>query len=425
MSDISENIPEFTQLSPTMRRWIFFWNTVSYLSLLSVTILMLFNVKANWPPAIIPQPLGWPLKLVGLGGALLWGLWYYFFVICFTPWQNRTHWKTISFVAAVLLGFGLSCLHPVFFYLLFNLFGVVFGVLPLRHAIIVMLVLAPVMALRILLLSGVSWVNLGEISWIFIYTFGVILIGSWINAIMQQTKERMRMVDQLQYTRAELAKREREAGMLEERQRLAAAIHDTLAQDLTSIVMHLEAAEQSFSTNETTALTHLNTARAAAREGLAEARRFVWALQPEVSQHEPLPRAIERITRNWSQETGIPSEFTLEGSESPLSPPVEVTLLRAAQESLANVRKHASAHRVNLTMTYMQNEVILDVQDDGRGFDPALLSRPGAQSGGYGIFSLRERARELGGSFTIESEAGAGTTVVMQLPLYNTETESQ
>ncbi len=409
--------PPNSELTPSMWRWILFWNMTSFLALLIVTILAIVDYPADWPQRVIPSPLTWPVRAACLFGSLLWGGWYWLFVVRFNLWEKRIPIKALSFGCAILLGFGLTWLYPLYIVMLFSMFGVTFGVLPVRYSVPLVAFLLLMMILRAVLPIGLTWANLGSYVWLLFYGGSAILLGLWINAITQQARERERMINQLQFTRSELAKREREAGMLEERQRLASAIHDTLTQDLTSIVMHLEAAEQSLGADVDAAQAHIDAARRAAREGLAEARRFVWALQPEVAEREPLPRAMQRITNRWSDETGILAAFALEGAERALPPPVEVTLLRAAQEGLANVYKHAAAQSVNITLTFMGDEVILDIQDDGVGFAPVMLASPNAQGSGYGLFSLRERARELGGSFLVESEPGQGTTLALQLPL--------
>jgi signal transduction histidine kinase len=108
------------------------------------------------------------------------------------------------------------------------------------------------------------------------------------------------------------------------------------------------------------------------------------------------------------------------GKEQPLSEEAEATLLRTAQEALANVRKHAEADRVALTLSYMRERVMLDVRDDGAGFDAeAADSRPGetnGRSGGFGLAGMRERAEQTGGTLTVESAPGEGTTIALELP---------
>jgi signal transduction histidine kinase len=210
----------------------------------------------------------------------------------------------------------------------------------------------------------------------------------------------------------------RQIGVLAERQRLAHEIHDTLAQGFTSIVMHLEAAEQALPANLQTALGHIDWARGTARESLAEARRVVWALRPEILEGISLPKAIEHLATRWSEESGVSTSTDITGTFRQLSTHTEVTLLRAAQEALANVRKHARAKTVAITLSYMEDMVALDVRDDGSGFDVAQVSRGnGNTAGGFGLAAMRERVEQQGGRMIIESTPGEGTTLVVDLPI--------
>ncbi len=204
-----------------------------------------------------------------------------------------------------------------------------------------------------------------------------------------------------------------ETAILQERQRLAREIHDTLAQDFTSIVTHLEAAESALDTDPKLARAHLDRARRAAREGLAEARRVVWALRPDILTRTGLDRALTRVAHRWQEATGIPVHVTITGTPRPLPGDTDVVLLRAAQEALANVHKHARATRVDVTLTYMGDRVSLDVQDDGEGFDPGNLDA----HKGFGLRGMRERVEARGGHVIIESGPGEGTTVVVMLPI--------
>ncbi len=219
-----------------------------------------------------------------------------------------------------------------------------------------------------------------------------------------------------------LLEQARHVAVLEERQRLAREIHDTLAQGFTSIVMHLEAAEGALPGDLATVQRHLNQARDMARTSLEEARRLVWALRPKPLEQAPLPEALARVVERWSRESGIPADVTVTGTPAPLRPEAEVTLLRAAQEALTNVRKHARASRVTVTLSYMDDLVVLDVQDDGVGFDPAAeppasSEPPGGLGGGFGLRAMRERVTRLGGQLLIESAPGEGTTVVVEVPV--------
>ena len=164
----------------------------------------------------------------------------------------------------------------------------------------------------------------------------------------------------------------REAGILDERQRMAGEIHDTLAQGLTGIITQLQAAEQA-SGDPAGWHRHVAAATRLARESLSEARRSVQALRPEPLERARLSDALTGVAERWSALHGIAVQVTTTGTARPVSPDVEFALLRAAQEALANVGKHARATRVGLTLSYMDHEVALDVRDDGQGFDPGRL----------------------------------------------------
>jgi signal transduction histidine kinase len=226
-----------------------------------------------------------------------------------------------------------------------------------------------------------------------------------LEMLVRETKAR----EELEATRRELEQASRQAGVLEERQRLAREIHDTLAQDFASVVVQLEAAEAAQNT-ELSSTRFLEQARAVARDGLSEARRMVWALRPEILENSSLVSALERFLKRWGEENQIKANLTVTGEPSLLSPELEVNLLRITQEALSNVRKHAKASQVNVTLSYLEELVLLDIQDDGLGLQPASL-------GSFGLRSMRERIESLGGSFTLESEPGQGTTVAVGLPL--------
>lgn len=212
---------------------------------------------------------------------------------------------------------------------------------------------------------------------------------------------------------AQLLVQAREAGVHDERQRMAREIHDTLAQGLAGIVTQLEAAEQTLA-EPATARRHVTTAMGLARESLGEARRTVHAVQPEVLAGARLPDAIGDVVRRWSEVNGVAAALTTTGDPRPMHTEVEVTLLRAAQEALANVAKHARAGRVGLTLSYMEDVVTLDVRDDGVGFTPGA-PRPGA-AGGFGLAGMRQRVQRLAGRLDVESEPGGGTAVSASVP---------
>lgn len=234
-----------------------------------------------------------------------------------------------------------------------------------------------------------------------------------LEMLIRETKAR----EELEHTRRELEQTSRQAGILEERQRLAREIHDTLAQGFASIVVQLEAAEVA-AEKEPFAGRFIEQARSSAREGLSEARRMVWALRPEILENTSLPEALQRLLQLWQVDTGVKAQFTLTGEPSPLHPELEVGLLRIAQEALNNIRKHSKAHQATLTLSYLEDMVLMDVQDDGVGLQPPT-------SGSFGLRSMRERVETLGGQMTVESEAGQGTTLAFSLPLYGAQARAK
>lgn len=216
---------------------------------------------------------------------------------------------------------------------------------------------------------------------------------------------------------AEARRSGKQAGVLRERQRLAHEIHDTLAQGFTSIVMNLEAAEQSLDSKPDLTKKSLSHARRVARESLSETRRLVRALQPEQLESASLAEVLERLAARLSEESGIFAEATVTGAARQLPHKTEAVLLRIAQEALANVRKHSRARRAALTLSYMPDFVVLDTRDDGVGFDPAGANGHHDDSGGFGLQGMRERVAGVGGTLVVESLPGEGTTITAELPL--------
>ncbi|WP_244929614.1 sensor histidine kinase [Nocardioides sp. W7] len=200
----------------------------------------------------------------------------------------------------------------------------------------------------------------------------------------------------------------RVAGVQEERQRLAREIHDTLAQSLAAVVAQLQAAEQ-----EPEPASRIARAAELARGALAEARRSVLDLAPQPLDGASLPDALELVVRDWAGDRAeVRADVVVTGTPETLHPEVEATVLRVAQESLTNVAKHAAAARVGVTLSYDGDEVVLDVRDDGVGFDP---DRP-APEGSFGLRAMRQRAERLAGVLALESRPGGGTAVSVRLP---------
>jgi signal transduction histidine kinase len=201
---------------------------------------------------------------------------------------------------------------------------------------------------------------------------------------------------------------EREAGRLTERQRLARDIHDTLAQHFTSVIMHLSAAKHS---NPESVQSEVQQAEESARDGLDEIRRIVWDMQPEQIEKASLVEAVEELAARWSAENRVQVKMNVTGTPRSLPLAAETALLRISQEAMHNINKHAQAKNVNITLSFMEDIFVMDIADDGLGFEPSKIRN------GFGMKTMRDRAEELSGTLTIESEQGTGTAIAVSIPI--------
>ncbi|MFD9728082.1 sensor histidine kinase [Streptomyces sp. NPDC059072] len=233
----------------------------------------------------------------------------------------------------------------------------------------------------------------------------------------RQTQAQRALIDDLIRTRRELAATERREGTLAERQRLSMEIHDTLAQNLSSQQMLLQAADRTWDTDPATARAHVRTATGIAAHGLAEARRLVHDLAPsELADGAGLADALRALDAGPEIEV----RFHLEGTPTALPDRVQSALLRIAQGALANIREHSGARTAALTLTYLGDQVVLDVADDGHGFtepEPTAAATATTPQRGHGLPAMRARVRQLGGTLTIESTPGEGTVLSASVPL--------
>ncbi|NLT25465.1 MAG: sensor histidine kinase, partial [Microbacteriaceae bacterium] len=199
----------------------------------------------------------------------------------------------------------------------------------------------------------------------------------------------------------------RRAGVLDERQRLAREIHDTIAQSLAGALAQLQAAQSGGAANP-----RVDRATDLVRSALAEARRSVLDLSPAPLSSTGLAEAVVALVDDWREDHSPTARVIVTGDVRALHPEVEATVLRVAQEALANVGKHADAERVGLTLTYDADQIALDVRDDGAGFDPAVEA--GATS--FGLRGMRQRATRLNGALNVETRPGSGTAISLHLP---------
>lgn len=253
--------------------------------------------------------------------------------------------------------------------------------------------------------------------------FAVAIYVSY-RALHREALTQRRIAEELAATQQELAATEHKAGRLEERERLARDIHDTLAQGLSSIVLLARAGRASASTGE--AVDVFSTIEDTARDNLAEARRFVRDLTAPSAQAD-LPDAITEILQRMRRRgsgLGESTEFRANFSGDThrrLPESVVTAVVRCVQEALNNVAKHAAADNAVVSVAVLGDELTVDIFDDGRGFDPAQAPQQ-KSSHGYGLGGIRQRIAALSGTVNIESAPDEGTVVAARIPLTSQHT---
>lgn len=214
--------------------------------------------------------------------------------------------------------------------------------------------------------------------------------------------------------RVRLARQAVRLAALEERNRIAREIHDTVAQGLTAITLHLEAAEAFGEHDPAKALRNVRLALGLARTNLEDVRRSVLDLRAAPLETHTLPEALALLLKDFANETGIHTKFRSEPGIERLSSAVEMGLYRIAQEALSNVRKHAGAHNVKLRLLMAEAGICLQIEDDGRGFDLDAVQR--SPETGFGIKGMNERAHLLGGHLEVCSRPDNGTQIEIVVP---------
>jgi signal transduction histidine kinase len=347
-------------------------------------------------------------------------------------WKRRTA-PMLAYVGGQLALAGvLMARQPIFF--VFTVIGFVqaYELLPPVWAF---LSIAATSALINIVPSGVPTNANWAIYVVIVICLQAFLIG-WFGYLgyrfNEQTEQRRKAVAALEAAlvenaglHAQLVAQAREAGVHDERQRLAREIHDTLAQGLTGIITQLQAADRARERPEAWQ-HHMDQVMALARESLTAARRSVAALGPPELEDSRLPEAIADLLARWSMTSTVPTQVQTVGDPRPILAELEITLFRVAQEALTNVAKHARASLVVVTLSYLDDLVMLDVRDNGVGFErDAVASRSAAADGsGYGLRGIRQRLDRVQGTLEIESGAGEGTVVNASVPALAAEVRS-
>jgi signal transduction histidine kinase len=199
------------------------------------------------------------------------------------------------------------------------------------------------------------------------------------------------------------------ASILEERNRMAREIHDTLAQSFTGILLQNGAAMQILADDLEATQAHLETIDELARSGLAEARRSVTALRPQLLEDGDLHSALHRLVTQMRATADTSLVYEIKGIAYPLPAEVENNLLRIGQEALTNAIKHANAGEIRVELAYEHSQCSLQIKDDGKGFGVGSIP----SVGGFGLLGISERAEHIGAQLTIHSQPGQGTEITI------------
>jgi signal transduction histidine kinase len=249
-----------------------------------------------------------------------------------------------------------------------------------------------------------SWWNLRHTLWLLGVTAGILLaVMMWVVVLGRRLREQMTIIRQ----------KLRSSAVLEERNRIARELHDTLEQELAGITMQLDLAVDCFRQAPGVAQHALETARDMSRHSMVEARRSVWDLRCQLLEDGDLVSALAQIVEPLVPREQTKVDFKVQGSPVRLPGPVEMNLLRIGQEAVANAVKHGHAGQVSIELRYTIGSVRIAVSDDGQGF----AARQASPAGHFGLLDMRERAQSMGSYLRVESEPGRGTRIALEILL--------
>lgn len=386
--------------------WYWLWGCYVVVGLLTTAVLVLVTSET--------YPGNRWAALAALAGLQLW---------CLVLPPRRRHpedffhravnLRSVAFVGgALVLFFAAVVSSPAALAAIMVVFALIYMTLPVRAALVAAAVVscAPVVAV----LATGRWEEHDK-PWALGITIVALVfnpaIGASITMGIDRSEQFATLLGQLEQSRADVARLSREAGSAAERARLAREIHDTLAQGFTGIATLVQAVESELDAEPAAARRHIELIGATARENLTEARTMVEVLTPPNLSGGSLVESVRRRCERLTEETAIVVTLRADPEMPEPAIAVGVVLLRAAQEALANVRKHAAADSVIVELGRTSSGIRLSVQDNGRGFDPAE-----SDGTGYGLAGMRSRAEQIGATVIVSTRPQAGTRVDVEVP---------
>lgn len=396
------------------RRWDLGWRSVPYPVVLIATVVFLVQTDAG-----AAEILGTLALVVAL---LAWHSW---FVVVRTDWVESRALPMVCYLAGYLcLAAVLAWRDPAFIAAVIAALPTSFSTLPGRWAY---LGVAATGAVLVLLAGPAPPAD--AVAAIVAGAAAAAAIGWGIRRLEDEARHRLALNAELAHAndalrvatteatrlQQETLRAERAVAVAGERTRLAGELHDTLVQGLAGVSAQLETAEELLDGTHP-ARVRVSSALELARASQVEARRSVHALRSGELDDHGLVTALRSTVGRWRDRTGTTASLGTVGRIGPLTRDAEQGLLRVAQEGLANVERHSGASRVTVTLTGLDDEVALDIVDDGCGFDLTATPGPGP-TGGHGLPTMRHRVAELHGAIAIETAPGDGTALSVRIPI--------
>ncbi|HRJ57827.1 MAG TPA: sensor histidine kinase [Anaerolineales bacterium] len=380
-----------------------FWDVASLLifSLAAVAVLIANANELTWRE--------WTVATLSIGQGLL-----YFFCITRGGWPISRRNLILYFVGGVCM-WGLACwLDPFTWWLGFTYFGQMFGLLPLQAVIpgtaIVTFLIALITSdwnLRQIPLGAVIGFTFQWLTGIALYLF--------IYNIIRTSRERAKLITKLESAQKELEiahQRDTELATLQERERLARDLHDSLGHALVALSVQLEAIQRLYKVDPERASAQVDELKTLTRTSMDDLRRSLAGLRTPGLGERRLSDALQALSVDAGQRAHLAIACHIHDDANQLSPAHAETLWRVAQEALANIERHAAAHSVQLQLNITSNAALLSIQDDGRGLPPDAEKQPGH----YGLRGMRERVEGLGGTLTLTGNSN-GSRVDVKLPI--------
>jgi signal transduction histidine kinase len=291
-----------------------------------------------------------------------------------------------------------------------TIYPIIFASLPMRAAPVVTVAVTATPMMIVLIAGRPISENIPMVIFITLLAMiGASVTGTLGAMVTQQRAKLAAAVRDLAASRAESARLSSEAGAAAERERLATEIHDTLTQGFTSIVALSQAVEAELISDPAAANRHLELIQTTARENLAEARVIVAGLTPTALGEGSLVSAIRRLCDKLTAESGISVSMSAGQNLPALGMAADVVLLRATQEALANIGKHARASAVRVELSAAGNSVRLMLADNGVGL-------AGQHHDGFGLRGMQARVAQVGGTMAVARTPGGGVTLEIQVP---------